>query len=441
MKDRYMLSGWPPASSIPRDPTRSSCATSPGANRKRWGRSTAAMPRWCSTWAYRAWIGPPPKSSSRKCFSPSGAAQAASIRARAVPTLAPAAGALEDPQRVASPRRRPAEDKGDPTRSRSQQSPTRSPAPKSAPGRASTSASCKSALESLPPKQRQAVSMAFLDDMTHEQVASALDVPLGTAKTRIRSGLQILRHAAGADRGVVACPGSGGGRVPLRPEPDRARARRARAQLVTTSDLAPLRLDAALAQGFRPVPTPTTAVESATTSRCSTSRPCPLARRPDYQAWVRHGDRWTSLGTFAPRPDGSARLIAENPALAAPPDALEITAEPRRQPGTHGSSGPGLAEPLEVGDGGHDAFGDDLQGFDGVGGGDGDERVLDAHAGQPAQGVDHWRHVVDVVAGIPHVHRRLFNRRVVAALGLAVRAQHVELARNLGVGNRLHASP
>src|SRR5260221_3582798 len=50
-----------------------------------------------------------------------------------------------------------------------------------------------SALEALPPKQRQAVALAFLEDMTHEQVAEALDVPLGTAKTRIRSGLQSLR--------------------------------------------------------------------------------------------------------------------------------------------------------------------------------------------------------------------------------------------------------
>src|SRR6266852_5388241 len=50
-----------------------------------------------------------------------------------------------------------------------------------------------SALASLPPKQRQAVALAFLEDMTHEQVAEALDVPLGTAKTRIRTGLQSLR--------------------------------------------------------------------------------------------------------------------------------------------------------------------------------------------------------------------------------------------------------
>src|SRR5690242_13367370 len=50
-----------------------------------------------------------------------------------------------------------------------------------------------SALDSLPRKQREAVALAFLEDMTHEQVAEALDVPLGTAKTRIRTGLHTLR--------------------------------------------------------------------------------------------------------------------------------------------------------------------------------------------------------------------------------------------------------
>jgi hypothetical protein len=47
-----------------------------------------------------------------------------------------------------------------------------------------------------------------------------------------------------------------------------------------------------------------------------------------FQAWVRHGATWTSLGTAQLAADGSARLIAEDPALAAPPDGLEVTIEP-----------------------------------------------------------------------------------------------------------------
>jgi RNA polymerase sigma-70 factor (ECF subfamily) len=49
------------------------------------------------------------------------------------------------------------------------------------------------ALQVLPRSQRDAVAMAFLEELTHEEVASALRVPLGTTKTRIRSGLLKLR--------------------------------------------------------------------------------------------------------------------------------------------------------------------------------------------------------------------------------------------------------
>jgi RNA polymerase sigma-70 factor (ECF subfamily) len=48
-------------------------------------------------------------------------------------------------------------------------------------------------LHVLPERQREAVALAFLDELTHEEVATALRVPLGTTKTRIRSGLLKLR--------------------------------------------------------------------------------------------------------------------------------------------------------------------------------------------------------------------------------------------------------
>ena len=57
-----------------------------------------------------------------------------------------------------------------------------------------------------------------------------------------------------------------------------------------------------------------------------------------YQVWVRHGGTWTSLGSVELDADGNGRLIAESPALATVPDAVEVTLEPRPgspTPGPH----------------------------------------------------------------------------------------------------------
>src|SRR5579864_2846726 len=100
----------------------------------------------------------------------------------------------------------------------------------------------KSALAALPPKQRQAIALAFLEDMTHEQVAQALDVPLGTAKTRIRSGLQILRtHLAPMAASLLGLALALVGAKFVQTQITLDRDQRAIA-LVTTSELVPLRL-------------------------------------------------------------------------------------------------------------------------------------------------------------------------------------------------------
>jgi RNA polymerase sigma-70 factor (ECF subfamily) len=51
------------------------------------------------------------------------------------------------------------------------------------------------ALGQLPPPQARAVAMAGIYGMTARQVADTEGIPLGTAKTRIRDGMQKLRAA------------------------------------------------------------------------------------------------------------------------------------------------------------------------------------------------------------------------------------------------------
>lgn len=55
----------------------------------------------------------------------------------------------------------------------------------------------RTALADLTSKQREAIQLAFLGGYTHTEVASMLDLPVGTAKTRIRDGLIRLRDALG----------------------------------------------------------------------------------------------------------------------------------------------------------------------------------------------------------------------------------------------------
>lgn len=48
-------------------------------------------------------------------------------------------------------------------------------------------------LQQLPPEQRQLIELAFYQGYTHSELAENLQLPLGTVKTRLRTGLQKLR--------------------------------------------------------------------------------------------------------------------------------------------------------------------------------------------------------------------------------------------------------
>jgi RNA polymerase sigma-70 factor, ECF subfamily len=49
----------------------------------------------------------------------------------------------------------------------------------------------------LPEAQREVLLMRFVDDMTLQEIADALNAPLGTAKSRLHHGLKTLREDEG----------------------------------------------------------------------------------------------------------------------------------------------------------------------------------------------------------------------------------------------------
>ncbi|HUZ01898.1 MAG TPA: sigma-70 family RNA polymerase sigma factor [Thermomicrobiaceae bacterium] len=199
----------------------------------------------------------------------------------------------------------------------------------------------REAVQALPPLQRQALSLAFFDDLTHEQVAEFLNLPLGTAKTRIRAGVRKLRLQLAPLVLTALLAALLGGLVYLGVRFERQRAaldlQQQALRVATSSEAPPLRLSAVSG-----VPPTTHATYRGRTGvdlgvmNFSDFAPPPSGHV--YQAWIRHGTVWTSLGTVRPDASGEAMLIARGAVYATPPDALEVTREPA--PGSAVPTGP-----------------------------------------------------------------------------------------------------
>jgi RNA polymerase sigma-70 factor (ECF subfamily) len=190
------------------------------------------------------------------------------------------------------------------------------PEPDEAEWAARRQAAVRAAVDALPDAQRRALSLAFLDDLTHEQVAAALGTPLGTTKTRIRAALKRLAPVLAALTLVVIVVG-----VWRRAErEDRALV------LVTSSDVVPRRLEPSAgappeAHGqFRGRAGSRTAV-------LTTSKLPALGDGERYVAWARHGDRWTKLGQVDRGAEDRALLVVENDVLTTVPDEVRVTRE------------------------------------------------------------------------------------------------------------------
>jgi RNA polymerase sigma-70 factor (ECF subfamily) len=59
---------------------------------------------------------------------------------------------------------------------------------------AATASGIRVALAELPAAQRALIEAAFFDGYTHQELAARFTLPLGTVKTRIRSGLSAMRE-------------------------------------------------------------------------------------------------------------------------------------------------------------------------------------------------------------------------------------------------------
>ena len=56
----------------------------------------------------------------------------------------------------------------------------------------------RGALQTMPAPQRSALEMAYFEGLTHVEIAEKTGEPLGTIKTRIRTGLLSLRKVLAA---------------------------------------------------------------------------------------------------------------------------------------------------------------------------------------------------------------------------------------------------
>lgn len=187
------------------------------------------------------------------------------------------------------------------------------------------------AFAELPLPQQQALGLAFLEDLTHEQVAAVLNQPLGTTKTRIRAALHKLRGRVTpeiAAVGLVALLAVLGVRYRLQRSAldldERA------LSLMTMSDTSDLKLTP-VAGGLQ-VPRETHAryrgrpgAEIAVMT-ASHFPPAPAGFR--YRAWAREDGMWIPLADVELDATGSGRMIIERRELATLPDAVQITLEP-----------------------------------------------------------------------------------------------------------------
>jgi hypothetical protein len=123
----------------------------------------------------------------------------------------------------------------------------------------------REAVAALPPPQGQALSLAFLDDLTHKQISAFLDLPLGTTKTRIRAGIHMLRARLSP---LLAAGLLVVGLIAAARLHERSRLHYEAVRLVTSSDVVPRRMVATSGPRVARQHTATTEAGPASPWRC-----------------------------------------------------------------------------------------------------------------------------------------------------------------------------
>ncbi len=189
------------------------------------------------------------------------------------------------------------------------------------------------ALAALPEPQRAALRLAFFADLSHKEVAKALQVPLGTAKTRIRSGLRLMeRHLGGLVALLLLALGGAGTWVVHQHGTTDALQRRA-VHLLADSQTKALRLvpaDGASAEENGLHATLRSAPGAGLAVLTLTHFPAPV-EGTHHALWIRTSQGWRHQKLQQPDSAGKALQILEAPWMAGWPLELRITAE--TQPG------------------------------------------------------------------------------------------------------------
>jgi RNA polymerase sigma factor (sigma-70 family) len=179
------------------------------------------------------------------------------------------------------------------------------------------------AIDRLPAAQRQALRLAFFDELSHEEVADALGLPLGTVKGRIRLALRNLRgRLIPVALGVLLAWGAGAA-VWTYVSTRSAAANVGALAFLTRADITVKKLSA---------------FDGKVTGTCSYDTEKGMVvlglqglERPAdgkaYRLWARWGETWTAVGDLAWEGDGRGLLRVRDSRWNQEPRSIEVTEE------------------------------------------------------------------------------------------------------------------